>query len=392
LIAGCIFAFLSFLIRDQEFILALVIAAPLIPWTSLFRSRSARLVMLIFICASVSALFINRAVYKEASWTSFSQFNEARAPVTDFGVAALLKKRPEILQTAGFSNNDVDLIESWFFVDPKIADAKLLKSMIAALGDYPRGAASLSGGAESIKALGDIKILSLVLAALCLLMLFPTWRLALSWSIFIAAIFAMGVLGRPGVLRVYFPLVSLLLVGALLTQPITGLRTKVGKVILLVAALLNIFVVIPESGSAVAASNKTRVALAGFPEGPTVVWGASFPYESAYPVLGVSSQEMSRKLFALGAFTLAPFSVANSENKAGRGFPQRLPSSDGIEVISAYESTLKNYCKEHFGGELETSGAKHFGDIVVNGYRCRLDSGKSDDIKKESVQKSWKKI
>jgi len=92
--------------------------------------------------------------YRGAAWTEFNRFNAVRGPYNDYGAAEHLERNPEILRRYGYTVNDVDLIADWFFEDPKIADPD--------------------------------KLLPIVLAAACLAMMRPRWRIFGVWGLCLA--------------------------------------------------------------------------------------------------------------------------------------------------------------------------------------------------------------
>lgn len=213
-----------------------------------------------------------------------------------------------------------------------------------------------------------------MLAALLLAVLRPSWQVAASWGLCIAAVFALGLLGRPGVLRVYVPLVSILLIAPFLSGQVSGWRNRLSVRVLLVAAVVNAAYVFSESKNFQIAAEQARKDLATFPSFPVVIWGATFPYEAVYPVLGASSSAMSYQHYGLGTSTLAPFTVAYAEQKAGRGMMVLLTKERGIPIMAypAYLQMLEIYCKERIHGQLREVSNKQYGAIEVSQRRCEV--------------------
>ena len=213
-----------------------------------------------------------------------------------------------------------------------------------------------------------------MLAALLLAVLRPNWRVVASWGLSIAAVFILGLLGRPGVLRVYVPLLSLLLVAPFLIGQVSGWRNHLSVGVLLVAAAVNAFHVFHDSKTYQIAAEQTRKELSTLPNYPIVVWGDAFPYESVYPVLGASSSAMSYQHYGLGTSTLAPFTVAYAEQKAGRGMMVLLTKERGIPIMvyPAYLQMLEIYCKERIHGQLREVSNKQYGAIEVSQRRCEV--------------------
>lgn len=218
LISGCILAFISYLVRNQEFFLVLIVALPLLPWQSFLLHRAPKIAVLALISAIAASGIIDHQAYQGRMWQPFNELNPVRAPFTDFSAGKYLKQRPDILNQYGYSPNDIDLISHWFFVDPNIANPKALKSMLDELGLLPSQSDALVNEWKGIKTFWHPILLPLVLAALLLVVLRPSWQVAMAWILGIVAISALGILGRPGVLRVYVPLVSLLVIAPFLVH------------------------------------------------------------------------------------------------------------------------------------------------------------------------------
>lgn len=137
LFAGGILAFLSYLVRSHEFVLILIVALPLIPWQHFLRQRASQLTVLVLILAIALATYIDQHSALGSEWQSFNLLNPVRALFTDYGAGRYLAQRPDLLQKYGYSLNDVNLISSWFFVDPNIANPTTLKAMLDELGPLP---------------------------------------------------------------------------------------------------------------------------------------------------------------------------------------------------------------------------------------------------------------
>ena len=355
LVAACLLAFFGYLIRDTEFLLVFGVALPFLPWRALRERRQMQIAFLLLSVAIASAAAFDRWSYSGPEWPQFLEFNSARVPFTDYGVNRHLKHHPEILARHGYSQNDVDLFSDWFFVDSKIANPKPLNTMFAELGPLHMQEGSIQSGFAAIKALNDPTLLPLLLSAPLLLVLMPRWSVALAWMLCMAALFAIGVMGRPGILRVYIPLVSLLLVTPLVVGTYKeGARKWMAALILFAACMGNAYVFIPHALISTQAIQQIRRDIHGLPAGPIVSWGQSFPFELAFPVLANDLDFRSIRFYGLDTFTVAPFSVANIEQQAGRGMLERLRTAAGIPIIASPKriEMLRVYCKEHMNGQL----------------------------------------
>lgn len=370
---GCLMAFAGFLIRAHEFLFVMLVAAPFLPWQNLRSQRSAQIAAALLLAATLIAGLIDLRSYASAEWQPFLELNSPRAQFTDFHAAQHLLDRPELLVRQGFSFNDVDLIANWFFVDPRIADPVRLKALLAELGPLPMQAGSLRLALQSVKELAQPALVPLLAAALALGLVLPSRRIWIAWGVFLAAVAGLGLLGRPGVMRVLIPAGSLLVIAPLLSGPRGDLRSRhFAHIILFIACVLNFGLVWPQVISAQANTKSVRQAVAHFQREAVVAWGSAFPYEEVYPVLSDTGHERSLRLYALTVFTLAPSSVAAAESAAGHGMIPRLVSETGIPVIAhaADISRLRRYCHEHLDGTLIDRGEDRYGPIIVRQLRC----------------------
>jgi hypothetical protein len=380
LFAGCLLAYCSFLVRSQAFLLVLGVALPLLPWRSLWLRRDAKVALMLLVMAIGASSLLDHFAYRGAEWAKFDRFNAVRIPYNDYGAADHLKDRPDILRRYGYSVNDVDLITDWFFEDPKIADPEKLKSMLRDLGPLAFQEGSLEKAWTGVSALASSdKLLPIVLAAALLALMRPRWRVFAVWGLCLGALFTLGLMGRPGVTRVYVPLVGLLLLtpfledaGALLDGTKLRRWTLIGVV--LVAAVFNAHTVLGNSRGLRSWSEDVRAGLGDFPSDGVVVWAGNFPYEAVYPVLGSSPNFRNLHLYLLDDFTLAPYTVATAARKSGRGFLDQLVDERGIAVVvNDYGAgLLETYCRDNLDGNFAVLLNRDYGQVGVTTFRCRV--------------------
>ena len=374
LVAGCLLAFAGYLVRDKEFLLVLLVAAPLLPWRALVAGRTGLLALAVFAGVVVMGAALNHSAYENPEWRYFNELKTAETPFVDFSAGDHLIQRPDILKRHGYSVNDIQLVDNWFFADPKIADPQALDQMLHEAGPLPAAANARANVLEGVSALWAGPLLPLALAALLLALIFPSRRLSVSWGIFFAAVIAMGLEGRPGVLHVYIPPVCLLLITPLLLGDGPVLRRRhLAAGLLVIAAAVNGSHVISDAKTRHATSDYIQEKLKGFPTHPVVIWGDDLPFELIYPVLGAAPATRAYEFYALGAFTWAPFSRAYAEQAAGRGLLARLVSTQGVPMVANPTSmdNLAIYCREHLRGQLQQLPHPHYDDLVpVDQVRC----------------------
>jgi len=88
--------------------------------------------------------------------------------------------------------------------------------------------------------------------------------------------------------------------------------------------------------------------------------------------MGASPTAMSCQFYGLGAFTLAPFSIAFTEQQQGRGMIDLLLTETGIPIVAEQRcfGYLETYCKERLHGEIKELSTQELGGIVVSLRRC----------------------
>jgi hypothetical protein len=360
LIAACCLGLLAYLIRAPEFALVAGVGLPLLPWRKLARSRAAWLTAAGLAVCIACATVIDVWAYSEPGWQSFWQANWVRAPFTDFGAVDKVLQRPDVMQRLGLSVNDVRLMGGWFFADPKLMNPELLKTLLGEIPILTATKASFASGCDSVFLMFSPQLFPSALAGFLVLALFIRPSLLLAWVICLAAMFAVGVAGRADTLRVYIPLVSLLLVIPCATA-FSQSRWKHGAVIcvLLLDGVMNAGQLRKEVAASDEMLRQTRPGKFVSRES-TVVWGGSLPFEYVFPVFTRVADLRDTRIYSLGVLTLAPFSVAAEDERAGKGLLARLRSEAGIPLIAAsyYRSLLETYCIEHYGTPLRLAPVK----------------------------------
>lgn len=373
LYASCGLLFIAFLIRAPEACLVLAVALPLLPWAWLTTARHARVAIVTLVLALVAAQVIDYCAYQGPAWQAFSRLNPLRAMFTDFGARQAARDHPQLVRDHGYSANDMDLLGSWFFVDPNIADPKRLSALLASFGNAPLALDSLPLALRGMRNLWHPDLAPLFVAALLIGLRHGGRRVAASWILMLGAILVLGIVGRSGpVLRVYVPVLSLLVIAPLVWPRLHQRHPAVALTILLAAATVNSYRVISQSIEKQQQAISLRDDLSTLTNQPLVAWGATFPFELVYPVLGITPNIRELRFYGLGVFALAPFSVAHAEETAGNGFTARLRSEAGLRLVATKRqvSLLATYCREHLGSQLESLPAPSHSSLLVSQKRC----------------------
>ncbi len=372
LAVGCFLAFFSFLIRSQEFLLVLIVSLPLLPWRNLFQQRHFKIATLILVSAIAISTAINHRAYQGESWKNFNEINPTLARFTDYQAGLHLGWRSDIYKPYGYSFNDIELIENWFFPDPNLSDPEKLQAMLDELGMSPWLENAPYSFWIGLRALGHEKIRVIVIVALLLTALGARRQGLASLGLIIIAIFLMSLLGRPGVTRVYAPLMSLLIVIPFFTTQFSSRHKKLVTAILLIAVTVNCFYAFSSLKKLHANNDHAQILSTSLPDETFVLWGGAFPLPIVYKVLNVPSPAKSHRFYPLGVFTLAPFSVSFEEEKNGPSLVDRLKKESGIPIFADPKKLrlLGRFCMEHLHGELKEVSAQEFGKYKLSRFRC----------------------
>lgn len=83
LIVGSILAFFGCLIRSHEFLLVLLVAAPLLPWTKLAKDWFTKVIALGLVSSISGAFYLDHRAYENDEWQKFNALNSVRVQYTD---------------------------------------------------------------------------------------------------------------------------------------------------------------------------------------------------------------------------------------------------------------------------------------------------------------------
>lgn len=386
LVAGCVFAFIGYLVRSQEFVFVIVISSPLLADKAMRSDR--RYIFALFVLLGIIAIawVFDYWCYASPAWDAFKKLNLSRAPFTDFGAASEFLRHPEILRRHGFSSNDIELVENFFFVDSQVSDPRTLAAMLRELGPSRFFAGTFSDGFSSVATVASPTMLPTAILAALLLAIRPSCRAAISWVIMVAALFIMGLLGRGGVTRVDAPAIALLcLVGLLqaLGSEVNAAR-KHSRVfdrfallflgiVLTTCVVQTCWTLFAEVTTSASYIKEQQGKIRDFPHEPVVIWGAALPFESVFPVLATDSSARSMRLFPFGVFTRAPLSVAAKEEAKGLGFIERISSSKGMLMIAdpSNMERLRIWCAERLSGELLQTTVQDAPRVKIERAWCR---------------------
>lgn len=377
---ACIFAFIGYLVRFHEFFLVLVVALPLFPFRKIWNAKKCRqAILFVSLLIAVTEVF-NWASYQGQEWDQFKDNLISQQPYVNYGASEHLKKRPDITSQYGYSDNDLDLLSAWFYVDSQLANPKILNAMTEALGSLGIQDGSIKKALQGLYALTKNPTLPLFLAAIILFFLYPKLQVVVAFVLLFGANFYLGLIGRPSILRVYYPLISLLVLAPLIIPQQHNVRKHIAIAILFVACVWNFSYLYQEQQVSKNKIKQAQLDMKRLPLGMLFIWGASFPFEYAYPLLTNNFEANKLKFYSLGWNTLAPYSISTNEEKNGNGFIKKLLQPEGLLIFadSQYHGLLlATYCQEKFGGQFELTNYAKFESFTLLKVECHVDSNSS---------------
>ena len=328
---------------------------PMVPWGKILNRKIFYAVVLCFVASLGVCKSIHNEAYSGPEWNQFKEFQIVRSQLIDYRGLVYLKDRPDIHEKYGYSVNDLDMLRRWFFADQEVANTSKLQSMLDELGPLYDQGSKLSRIKKALTAFLKKEVIFFLMICLLTLVFRFKYSLLLSWCVFIAFICYLAVIGRPGVLRVYLPVMSLLCLMPFFIHPqIIELKEKAKKwrkmlLSCLVLVVFGYFVgLVVESLDRSVVAQEHRVALNDLPEGETLVM-APYSYHSnyLYPVLGGQGFNKKLRLEVFGWSYFMPTSVASVESRRDNSFTQRLFSKEGVLYREySFSRYIATYCKE----------------------------------------------
>lgn len=383
------FSFIAFIIRWNEFLLICLVAAPLLASVALLKDKQFWLAALVLGGALLLAQVANQQAYKAPEWQRFNDLQSIRVQLTDYGLAEKLRGTPEA-KAAGLSDNDLDLVSEWFFADADLMSAvqsvELKLSGAEATQAWQLDQDGLSKGRKSLTGpLRQGPAVWLTLLMFCMLALFPSRRMATAVAISAGVLFYFGYIGRVVPLRVYYPVLVLLLYFAL----VIGLDMTAGKLRHSIVALAvitlgsyGVYNILSMQSEADRLGRVLKADFAGLSGGPLVTWVHRFQYQFVYSPLEREAHKKDVDFYAFGSTIYAPTSKAYKyESEPGGGFIDRFLSPAGIDFVGIYDNEVKGrnasmeiYCAERHGGTLVTRPVSRMRALSVINVTCQKPS------------------
>ena len=374
LVLATTFVCLGFLIRNYEVILVLFIAFPFYFNLKLFRDLKVVITAIFILGFGFWAYTVDRNDYMGKEWSNFNELNNIRAAYTDFNLDKIVVQNPEVMESQGFSINDINLISNWFFEDDYVSDPTKLKKM----GD---GVKHQIVDSENIterliagfKVVLDRNLKILFMVSLIVLCLCFSWPLLFAWCCLLFSVCIISVAGRPGVARVYEAVLILLIVYPLLFNKLNSVKYRILIFFLGLGAFINTDSVVNFHKEVYTRAESDYELIKTFGTDPVVIWGGGLTYEQVYPLFPIGDFNVrTLKFYGLGVTALAPNSIANDERLSGSGMLDLLFTQRGVEIIasSEYLELLDTYCRERHGSFLTILSSRYSRPQPIQRMNC----------------------
>ena len=369
-VAG-LFIVVSGLVRADETVLVLLVAAPLCisplraAWASDLRGRwlaIAGVTAAVFIAFQALDYFS----FASGEWSAYAQDYALRTGFTDFKFSVYFRTHPALLKGSGFSVNDMRLISDWFYLDTQVFSPQKLETLLASLPWEGRLHASAESAWELLEPFSDTFVA--MLAGLVVLVTAfhrrPGHAIA-ALALFILVMVLLWGAGRPAITRIYIPvIVTLALLG--ITQFRTGWRRS--QEILLVGALVSTLVFCSHLSSL----NRNQRFKAQQVQASTcilprdslmVIWAGDYPLASEFTPFRPIDAGCPFDYYSFGEFSLAPYALEHlHQHTGGKDFVPAVLSGQAYDFI-AYPDQLRElqaYFRQHYSTRLVvTPGASN---------------------------------
>jgi hypothetical protein len=383
--------FLGALVRFHVVFLVLIIVMPVVGFFALRKlDRRSILPIGAVICGVVfafSAHVFEIAYYaKSQKWADIMDSNKARSIGVEY--AQLDTSRPEELHAAfsaaGWSKNDYDLFSGWLVTNAELFSAERVNRFAELAPHKPANASALDVYNQMRSSNGHVGLFFILCFAPALLRWswFPLRAGALSFGWTIAVLFAVGMVFKPGMLHIVWPLyavVALLNAGIVFVcadrkvvkngWPILEDRA-IATAVLAIMAYLAALQIENISSSAAAADKlreKTMRDLSAWPAqkgSAVIVWDHNFPYEVwARPFLP-TPRLPAHFIYTGSAYTASPFKEAVPKHQniydiawAMCNIPEIYMVDARLGLAKQHEHQLVTYMREHYRQSVKVSPA-----------------------------------
>ena len=248
-IAGLLFV-VSGLVRADETVLVIIIALPAcIGYWRAAAGSGIRRHWSIMTGASVAAFaafqLLDAYSFSSGQWSEFGKTYMLRTEFTDFNLAGYYRAHKGLLDASGYSLNDLGLFSNWFYMDTQVFSPERLGQLSAHLSWQGRMEANLGLSHEVFKPFFSPQVCGLLVITLLTAIYHQRRTYLLTSLLTLAAVmFALLLLGRPGVTRIYIPACAALALIGLMQPVASGKRSYALPVMIAVAGSVLLLMVL----------------------------------------------------------------------------------------------------------------------------------------------------
>lgn len=382
LAAATVLGLASILMRDHLFLFVAAVALPFLLRPALVQDRRVWAAGVILLLLALAAQWHQNLLLSAPEWTAHHAQNLLRAAFTDFNAAPRVAADPKALAAAGWSLNDLSMVENWWLVDTRLSSPDAMRAALEVVGlpaFFGLSAARLSGLMAQFAEADMLAVISLLLVASIWLRGTALVRLSLGVFLLVGLALFLTAGGRLGVSRIYYPplvVLACVAVAMLPRAPQTALPLFPEMVITVAALGAMVFSLgyrVPQALDAAEAVRESEAVLSrkADPARVYVVWGGALPFEWLYRPLALREEMPKLRLYGLGASSLAPWAVAQIGGSPDAVI-QAFRSAEGLPLITSSHLTplLRAYCAERFGGTLDVEYLARTSRFDLDNVRC----------------------
>ncbi|HEY1772882.1 MAG TPA: hypothetical protein VGH91_06800 [Gammaproteobacteria bacterium] len=365
--AAAFFLVLAGLVRPDELGLVFLVVSPFLLQAWFTQDRTWRLHWLgaAVGCGLVLAVafFFNLHYSSGGPWQDYADMQDIGGEVIAYNLGTYLIQHPDKLAAAHVSVNDVNIMRSWFFLDPKFFNSANFTALVDSVTLVDRAGFNGSFIKPLLKMSRDPAFETLM--ALFVLFSALNWRRCIaevaSFAVLLALMVGISLYGRPGELRIWLPAAA-----AMVALSLLRLGPRHGKLVLLLGivamlgALHECETLYKHNARVAAAGRQARtVDCALVPKDRVVVvWtdAAQYRWKDIYRPFTRDDDPCDPKLYAIASYQLAPPSLAQLyAATGGRNLVEALLAGQQLYILTSKDrlKMLDTYLQEHYQAHLE---------------------------------------
>ena len=385
----------GFMVRYHASIMLLLIASPCV--VLLLRTQRSFPVLKKLLPASLLVIICLFTVYKidkqayrgSPEWQTYLTVQPLRVHFDVNHNVTYLPEKKHVFDNAGWTENDLNMINSRFFVRQPLYNPGKLRYV----------ADQFPASSQAYDRLSKLYLIFqywigkpyfiAVLSFSILLMMHKLskrgrWHLVSSFVAMLMVFVGIHLQGRPPLHRVHFPAFAFILVlGTLIsiyeqaantTEKTSRIERLFPTIIMFLCALAtlqlhNVWTLNRHNAAAVKLYQDDIRALQPKSNQLFVVWGGNFPYQQAFLPLSAKTSLTDLKLYLFGSTTLSPYSLQRLKDFNIDDLTQAFYRRDDVFLSSTKEKLpmLIQFIKQHYG--VDVKAANYFNGKTFKVYR-----------------------